>query len=1008
MKKNTTPGKKYLLWSCWCLLLCAGLPIAGMAQQPKLSIRGNLQTETGNAVPNATVLITNKDSSFSRQVKADEEGVFAVYGLKPGDYSINISSVGYASARYRNIHYDGNKVLTLTFNLTSTSNQLSEVVVVGYGTDSKRNLTSSITSVTAEAFNKGVYSDPLQILQGKVAGLTITRSGDPNVSASILLRGPSTLRDGANAPLVVIDGVPDADIDAVAPGDIATIDVLKDAAATAIYGNRGANGILMITTRKGKKGQPRIAYDGYVSIDKVSNRIEVMNSAQIQDFLAKNNQALSAADDGGADTDWQKVIQRNKAQSQSHNISVSGGSNNTMYAASGNYFKQEGIMIGSKVERYTGRLVIEQQALNNNLKLGFNVINSVNDATSSPAQGSAMSQALKYLPTVTPYRADGTYFENRDHNGYYNPLALMNNYSGKEQSKNLIANVNALVKLPAGFSYSLSASYKSSQSDSKSFRTGYYALIGQGNAGGEASRSSYSNRSSILETYLNYDKTFGEHTIKALVGYSYQKDVSGDGFAASNANFPSDDLSYYWLGWGNTPASYAIDWGSNRYREKLLISDYGRLNYSYADKYLLQASIRHDGSSVFGANQRWGIFPSVSAGWRIIEERFMRKQHLFDDLKLRVGYGITGNSNGIDALTPLQIYGSRGTEYFFYEGSWIIPIGVTQNANPDLKWEKTATLNAAIDFSLLKRRISGTLEVYSKTTSDLIWDYPVSTTRYPVNKITANAGKMRNTGIELTLNVEAVHGKDFTWSSSLNLSHNYNKIVSLTNDIYILDSINTAGAGGAGQSGGTIQLLKPGLPIGQFFLFKYAGKSDDGRTQFYDKSGKVQTDLTSLRNSVDYYQLGNAQPKMQIGWSNSFSYKNFDLSIFLRSTLGNKIYNQTRAELWRPSTVTWYNIPVSAKDESVTDVYSNFSSDRFIESGSYVRLDNATLGYTFKNPLKSIQSARIYVTGNNLFVITGYSGIDPEVNLSGLTPGIDNSSYYPKFRSFMFGLNVTL
>lgn len=1008
MTTTTINNKSHVRWIALCLLFCIGIAGTGMAQQAKLSIKGNLLNETGNVVPNATIAIVNKDSSFSRQSKADEKGIFSFFNLPPGDYHMNVTSVGYANARYDDIKYDGSKVLTLSFNLTSASSQLSEVVVVGYGTDTRKNLTSSITSVSSEDFNKGVYSDPLQMLQGKVAGLTITRSGDPNVSSTIILRGPSTLRNGANAPLVVIDGVPGADIDAVAPGDIATIDVLKDAAATAIYGNRGANGILMITTKKGKKGQPRVAYDGYVSIDKVSNRIEVMNAAQLKEFLAKNNQALSAADDGGADTDWQKVIQRNQATSQSHNISVSGGSGNSMYAASGNYFKQEGIMIGSEVERYTGRLFLEQQALNNNLKLGFNVINSVNDATSSPAMGSAMAQALKYLPTVTPYRPDGTYFENRDHNGYYNPLALMNNYSGKEQTKSLIASVNALVKLPLGFSYSLSASYKNTQTDDKSYRTSYYALIGQGNAGGEASRSSYSNRSSILETYLNYEKSFGEHTVKALIGYSYQKDVTGDGFAASNANFPSDDLSYYWLGWGNTPATYAINWGSNSYREKLLISDYGRINYSYADKYLLQASIRHDGSSVFGANQRWGIFPSVSAGWRITEEKFMQKQNLFDDLKLRVGYGITGNSNGIDVLTPLQIYGSRGTEYFFYEGNFIIPIGVTQNANPDLKWEKTATLNAAIDFSLMKRRISGTVEVYSKTTSDLIWDYPVSTTRYPVNSITANAGKMRNTGIELTLNVEAVKTKDFTWSSSLNVSHNYNKIVSLTNDVYILDSINTADAGGAGQSGGTIQLLKPGLPIGQFFLFKYAGKTPDGRTQFFDKSGKVQTDLTTLRNSVDYYYLGNAQPKLQIGWSNSFSYKNFDLNIFLRSTLGNKIYNQTKAELWRPSTVTWYNIPVIAKDESVKDVYSNFSSDRFIESGSYVRLDNATLGYTFRKPVKSIQSARIYVSGNNLFVITNYSGIDPEVNLGGLTPGIDNTSYYPKFRSFMIGLNVTL
>ena len=1005
---HETPNKKrYTNRLFLCLLFCLGFASAGMAQQNKLSIKGILVNETGEIVPNATVYIANKDSSFSKQVKADDKGIFSFYNLSPGDYHIRVSSVGYVTAANNDIRYDGNNVLTFTFNLSAVSSKLNEVVVVGYGTDSKRNLTSSITSVGSEDFNKGVYSDPLQMLQGKVAGLTITRSGDPNVGSSIVLRGPSTLRDGANEPLVVIDGVPGADINSVAPGDIASIDVLKDAAATAIYGNRGANGILMVTTKKAKKGQARIAYDGYVSMDKVSNRIEMLTGDQVSQFLANNNQALSPKDDQHANTDWQKAIQRSTAVSQNHNISVSGGNGNTMYAGSVNYFKQEGILKNSDVERVTGRLFLEQTALDNKLKLGFNVINGINNATINPLQATMMSQALRYLPTVPVYNADGTYFENTNHSGYYNPVALQNNAFEKDETKNLIGSFTASLKLPAGFSYNFNASYKSTQTDTKSYTTSYLNTVGvSGVANGQANRTTYKNTSKILETFLNYEKKFGDHSVKVLAGYSYQKDVNGDGFAASNANFISDVLSYDYLGNGNTPPTYAINWGANKYREKLLISDYGRLNYSYADKYLLQASIRHDGSSVFGANNQWGIFPSASAGWRIINENFMSKQHIFNDLKLRVGYGITGNSNGIDALTALQYYGNSGTELFYYRGNYITPIGVLQNANPNLKWEKTAMLNAGLDFALWKNRISGTFEVYSKTTSDLIWDYPVS--NRVVNKITANAGKMRNTGVELTVNVEAVNTKDFTWTSSLNMSHNFNKIISLTNNIYILDSINTASAGGAGLSNSTLQLLKPGLPVGQFFVFKYAGKTDDGRTQFYDHTGKIVDSISKLSNSVDYYRFGNAQPKVQLGWSNAFRYKNFDLNLFLRGTFGNKIYNQTKAELFRPSTVATYNIPVAAFNESIKDVNDNFNSDRFLESGSYLRLDNATLGCTFKNPIKSVQSIRLYATANNLFVITSYSGIDPEVNLSGLTPGIDVSSYYPKIRSFMFGLNITL
>jgi iron complex outermembrane receptor protein len=529
--------------------------------------------------------------------------------------------------------------------------------------------------------------------------------------------------------------------------------------------------------------------------------------------------------------------------------------------------------------------------------------------------------------------------------------------------------------------------------------------MGIGVAGGQATRTSYKNNSKIFENFLNYENKFGAHSVKALIGYSYQKDVNGDGFTASNSNFISDDLSYNYLGSGSPASSYAYNWGPNSYREKYLISDYGRLNYNYADKYLLQASIRHDGSSVFGANYRWGYFPSASAAWRVINENFMNSQHIFNDLKLRVGYGVTGNSNGIDVLTPMQLIGPFGTEQSPGFNGPSGATGVVQNANPNLRWEKTAMVNAGLDFALLKNRISGTLEVYSKTTSDLIWSYTTQT--FVITKTTANVGKMRNTGIELSLNVAAVDTKNFSWNSSLNLSHNLNKIVSLTNSIFILDSINTAGATGAGQTNATLQLLKPGLPIGQFFTFKYAGKTDDGITQLYDRNGKVVTDFTKISNSVDYYRFGNAQPKLQLGWSNSFRYKNFDLSVFVRSTIGNKIYDQTKAELFRPSTVTTYNIPVAAFNESVKDAYDNFNSSRFLENGSYLRLDNATLGYTFRKPAKSIQSIRLYATGNNLFVITNYSGIDPEVSLSGLTPGIDVSSYYPKIRSFMFGANIT-
>lgn len=1003
----------------WTCLLAGGLVGMGgyaRAQNAAGGVSGIVKNEANEVVSGTTISLESAATHFSASTMANVQGLFGFSNVPVGTgYTFIISAMGYESDTLRGYTIRENGKVTLAITLKGKSNQLSQVVVVGYGVSSKRNLTSAIASVSANDLNKGVYSDPVQMIQGKVAGLSIARNGDPNGAATLVLRGASTLRDGANAPLVVVDGVPGADLTTIAADDIASMDVLKDAAATAIYGNRGANGIIMVSTKRAKKGQARIGYNGYVSMDKVSNRIDMMTGDQLRDFLTKNNMSLAAVDDKGANTDWQKAIQRNGAISQNHNLSIGGGTENTLYTASLNYFKQEGILKNSSVERVTGRLSIEQNALDDNLKLGFNVINTVNMANRIPFQNAILGQALKFLPTVPVKDASGVYSENTNHTGYYNPVGMLENVSDQFQTQSLIANATAMLKLPAGFSYNLSASYRSSQYEDKAYYTSYFtntysyaqSTLGFGGKNGEAYRSSYRDNSKILETFLNYDKKFGRHTIKALVGYSWQKDITGDGFQASNTNFSSDDLSFYWLGWGNTPTSYAIKWGANYYRAKTLVSDFGRVNYSYADKYLLQVSLRHDGSSVFGANNRWGIFPSVSAGWRITGEKFMTGQKLFNDLKLRAGYGVTGNSSGIDALTPLQTYGSSGSQYFYYNGAWITPIGITQNANPNLKWEKTATLNAGLDFAILKNRVSGSVEVYRKTTSDLIWNYPVSTTQYAVSSITANAGKMRNSGIELTLNAAAIVHKNFSWNTSLNLSHNSNVLVSLSNNIYKLDSITTAKPNGSGQTDASVQLLKAGHPVGQFFTYEYAGKTSDGRSQFYDSKGVAQSDNSKL-SSADYRYAGSAQPKLVLGWTNNIRYHNFDFSVLFRSVLGNKIFNVTKADLYRPSTSTWYNLPVSAAGESVKDDNDYRYSTRFIENGSYLRLDNATLGYTFKNPAKYLQSIRCYASVNNLFVITSYTGIDPEVEIGGLTPGIDNNNFYPKTRSFLVGINVSL
>lgn len=978
-----------------------------------VKITGTVLDETAQPLPGVNILVkgttrgTTTDSEGRYSIDADENAVLV------------FSFIGYLAQEVV-VGTQTNIEITLQPDITS----LSEVVVVGYGTQSRKNLTSSISTVKTEDLNRGAISDVGQLLQGKVPGLNISRSGDPNRSAAIILRGASTLRDGAQSPLFVIDGVIGADISILAPDDIASIEVLKDAAATAIYGNRAANGVIMITTKRPDKGSAQISYSGYLALDKVSNQYDMMNASQLRSFLTANGQSLSPADDLGADTNWQDEVQRSTAVSHNHNVSLGGGTDKTLYSASVNYFNQEGIIKGSALKRVIARLSVEQKAFRDKLKLGFSLTNSVNDAQLVPYRNTVLAQMLTYLPTAPVRNADGTFFENLTQTSYYNPVSMIENGEERLKYNNLLGTVNAQLQLPFGFTYDVKASYQNFETNYAAFYNSYFTknynnvrntpdppanpvfitLTGQN---GQAVRNTYQNITKILETFLTWEKEFGNHSVNAVIGYSWQDNVVGDGFQASSTNFPVDNVGYNNLTLGNPYAisSFRVDYGtSDAYQQVRLISDFARVNYNYNDRYLLQASVRRDGSSAFGANEQWGYFPSVGAAWRISQESFMQNVKLFDDLKLRASYGVTGNSQGFNAYSSKLIYGSVGTTY--YQGTYINAIGVVQNSNPDLRWEKTATTNFGLDFSILSGRINGTFEVYDKRTTDLIYSYTVDKGQYPAQNglLNVNVGEMSNKGTELTLNVEAVKRDDFTWTSTINLARNRNKIVSLSNDLFQRDSILIVQPDGGGQTGETVQMIAQGQPLGQFYTYQYAGKNENGVSQYLAEDGGL---TTTPQISKDYRSVGNAQPKLLLGWTNNFRYKNFDLTIFFRGVFGNKIMNVTRADLFRPNTARLNNIPVEVASESVNDVNAYRYSSRFVESGSYLRLDNATLGYTFKNLGEDFKRLRVYTSVNNLFVITKYKGIDPEINQGGTAPGVDARNFYPKTRTFLIGVSAS-
>ncbi|OXB07050.1 SusC/RagA family TonB-linked outer membrane protein [Flavobacterium pectinovorum] len=997
--------KLLLLAFCFCF------SINTWAQKTEVS--GVVLDDKGIPLPAANVL----EKGTTNSVTTDFDGKFK-FSASNKNAILIVSYMGFEDLTLK---LDETKT-NYSIKLQPTTNSLEQVVVVGYGKGSRKNLTTAVTSVKAEDLNRGAISDVGQLLQGKVSGLNISSSGDPTKTASVVLRGASTL-NSSQGPFYVIDGIPGVDISVISPDDIATIDVLKDAAATAIYGNRAANGVIMVTTKKGSKGKTQIAYNGYVGWEEVSNNLDMMNADQLRDFTTKNNLNFTPENDKGANTNWQKEILRTgRAASSSHNLSMSGGGDHGNYTASITSLNKEGVMLKSDFSRIIARLSVEQFAFDDKVKFGLNVTNSSTKYQNVPQRNTVLLQAASYLPVSPVRNADGSFFENFTSPGYFNPVALIDHGTDETKTENLVGNFTAEVKLPFGFTYNLNLAHQRLTTSHGEFYDSYYSQYNSANfynnpdppltktlvnfgVNGSALRNSYETRNNIIESFLTWDKTFGEHKIKAVGGYSWQENTLGDGFQATTTNFPVDNVGYNNLALSNYTSvnGYVVNFGDSKaYQKTRLIAYFGRVNYNYKDKYLLQGSIRRDGGSMFGGNNQWGYFPSVGGAWRVDKEGFMKNQDFFSDLKFRGSWGVTGNSSGFNAYTAQFISGSLGT--FYYNGQQIGAYGPNQAANPDLKWEKTATTNIGVDFSILKGKVTGSVDVYDKKTTDMIFNYNVNPVLVPVGSIVANGGTMSNKGIEVSLSTTPVKTANFSWTTNLNLAHNKNEIVKLTSPFFVGgDSIRRVQPDGGGQTGSTLQIFKEGKPLGQFFTLKYAGKNADGVSQYYDKNGALTT--TPL-NGVDYHYAGSAQPKLLVGWANNFQYKKFDLSIFFRGVFGNKIFNATRADLFRPSTAMTNNILVDAGNESPNDLNSYKYSDRFIEDGSYVRLDNMTLGYNFGKVGRYINSVRIYQTVNNVFVITKYKGIDPEVEQGGTAPGVDSNNFYPKTRTYMFGVNV--
>ena len=952
----------------------------GIAQQQK-TITGKVTDSTSSAIPGVSIVV----KGTTQGTITDANGSFVLTNV-PDDAILVFSFVGMMQ---QEIAVNGKQQINVQMNEETIG--IEEVVAIGYGSIKKKDLTSSITTVAAEELNKGVIRDPVLALQGKVPGLNITKDGSPYSSASITLRGVSSLTLSGE-PFYIVDGMPNALMPAM--DDIVSIDVLKDASATAIYGSRAANGVIIITTKKGESGKQLISYNAYVGMETVSNTIDMMSGSEYRKYLSDNGLSLNPEDDMGVDTNWQDELCR-VGISHRNNISISGGNDKTTYISSLEYFKNDGIIMGTSLDRINMRGSIEQYGFNDKLKLQFQVGAKIDETDRLIDLETVLRNMLMFQPTYAVYNDDGTFAE-RESTAPYNPVALIKQHEYQTKGKYMFGNIRADLNITKGLDYTLNVS----ANNTEALGSVYYSKesrIDQG-SNGYARRNAYESQSKALETYLTYKKEIKNQNISLLAGYSWQEDVSGDGFQSTNFNFVSDDVLYYnlGLGSGNIP-----DYGTTTISTKRMISGYARLNYDLFNKYLLQATIRRDGSSAFGKNTRWGTFPSASIGWRLMEESFVKNLNFFDNLKLRAGYGTSGNSAGFDPLSSLVRWGAGGS--FYNQGEWITGITPIQNANPDLAWERTHMLNLGVDFAVLKGRVSGTVEYYNKTTEGMIWQYTVPAEKYYVNWINANVGEMNNKGWEFTLNTVPVQTHNFYWSSSLVMSFNKNEVVSLSNDVFQRDYIDVNSVGQHGQSGNFSHRIQAGYPIGQFCLWEYAGENESGISQFVLEDGTLSINPSSLDHKMT---KETAQPKATGGWSNVITYKNFTLDFLLRGVTGNYILNTTRADLNYPAEVVRYNLSKEAINEPINNIRANYTSTRYLEKGDYIRMDNITLSYTPKQIPSFLKKLRLYTTVNNAFVITKYKGIDPEISMGGLHPGIDDRNFYPKTRSFVFGINV--
>lgn len=978
---NFKVATKLLLFSTnFYAITSMASPMNQYSNELQSVLSGSITDEAGNPLAGATIHVKGTPKSTA----SDQNGIFKLNNVKKNEV-ISIHMIGFTTQEVRY-----NSETTLNIKMISVAQSLEEAVVVGYGTIDKKELTSAVSTIKQKDMVAGTVS-PLLAIQGKVPGLSVisTNGTDPNAGISLQLRGVNSV-NASQGPLVVIDGVPGGDINSVAKEDIESINVLRDASAAAIYGTRASGGVILITTKRPQIGKAQVNFTSEYFIETVRKKPEVLSAEKFIEYGLGN--------DLGHKTDWYDEVTNNNPFSHRQVVNISGGSENANVYTTFTKRDATGMAITSKREEIGGRINSSFKFFDGFAELNTNV--SYNEAKAFGSNNDIFNMAMVLNPTETPYDVNDVSGFNVLVGGYdyWNPVAEVKLRSDLKQFKYLLANSTLKLNLTEHLTTSATIGVKNNSEHGTYYRSAQHRLSRQDGVDGNASQyyNKYNDR--VFEWTVNYNNRWADHAVNAVAGYSYQ-DFNGQGFSANNSDFPVDGIKENDMGTGSYLVEGRAGMGSWRNPWVKLAAFFGRVNYSYLDRYILTATARYEGSSKFAPKNRWGFFPGLSAGWRISQELFLRDASFINDLKLRAGYGETGNE-GFDAKVASRMYSAD--TWFLQDGNWFRTYGVMHNQNPDIKWEVKKEYNLGLDFSILENKLSGRIDFYKRKIDDLIYDISVSQPPAIHDKTTMNVGSMQNTGYEFELNYKAVSNEHFTYSTGIVASHNKSTLNTLWGSQTFTDRKDFPAPG----SPGSAVRLYPGEDIGRFYIWKFAGFTDDGYWQLYDKDGNIFDVRERSKTVGDKAFVGNAIPTLQLSWNNQFSYKNWDASIYMRSWIGHDVFNMINMYYSLPN-VKGQNVLAEAYDKHKNIKGEKELSDYWLEKGTFLKVDALNIGYSFNNNvIKPIKSLRIYATARDLFVFTNYTGLDPEVNINGLEPGFEERNVYPKTRTFMMGLQI--